>query len=308
MSYAKRQSKLDILIKILIVALIVVGVVFVFKVVLSDPPAQPTAAASTEEDPLVIDEFKAGTYGGVKMDTSEDAVKYYVEAYNKTKAKTATYKTASGNEEWYGFIGEEELTVGDVMIDGKSNAVINKLVPGIVSGLFKPNAYGLPPCTNKVPANDIDEKSASFATSRLTAEDVRAVNVKDNGDGTITMQIQPNATEMSHRGMDAQGNFFNTLGAIDSTVDQISALSWAQGTTADNCKVYYKGGQGTVKIDTKTGEIVEADYDMEVTVDVTHANVAVITDKSATVVVSYKMHFPASDEYLSKYCEASRAN
>ena len=29
------------------------------------------------------------------------------------------------------------------MIDGKENAVINKLVPGIVDGLFKPNIYGL---------------------------------------------------------------------------------------------------------------------------------------------------------------------
>ena len=78
------------------------------------------------------------------------------------------------------------------------------------------------------------------------------------------------------------------------------------GTTADNCKVHYKNGTGVVKIDTKTGKIVEADYDMEVTVDVSHANVAVLRDKSAVVSITYKNHFPASDEYLAKHGEISR--
>ena len=52
--------------------------------------------------------------------------------------------------------------------------------------------------------------------------------------------------------------------------------------------------------------IVEADYDMEVTVDVSHANVAVLRDKSAVVSITYKNHFPASDEYLAKHGEISR--
>ena len=112
--------------------------------------------------------------------------------------------------------------------------------------------------------------------------------------------------EMSHKGQDSQGRFFNTLGGIDSVVDSIKPLSWSEGTTADNCKVYYKGGTGVVKIDTKTGMIVEADYDMEVTVDVSHANVAVLHDKSAVVSITYKNHFPASDEYLAKHGEISR--
>ena len=70
--------------------------------------------------------------------------------------------------------------------------------------------------------------------------------------------------------------------------------------------MHYKNGTGVVKIDTKTGKIVEADYDMEVTVDVSHANVAVLRDKSAVVSITYKNHFPASDEYLAKHGEISR--
>lgn len=154
--------------------------------------------------------------------------------------------------------------------------------------------------------DDVDEKGNSLVTSSLTADDVLAVVVEDNGDGTITMKIQPKMAEMSHKGQDSQGRFFNTLGGIDSVVNSIKPLTWSEGTTADNCKVHYKNGTGVVKIDTKTGKIVEADYDMEVTVDVSHANVAVLRDKSAVVSITYKNHFPASDEYLAKHGEISR--
>lgn len=305
MSYnVKRKSALDVIIKILLVALVVVAVIFAIKVVFSDPPAKPVdASATSNEDAAVIDAFQAGTYGGVKMDSPEDAVKYYVEAYNKTKAKTATYKNDNGEQTWSAFIGEEDLKINSVMIEGKENSTINKLVPGIVGNLFHPYAQALPPSTNRNPAEDKDENGQSLVTSQLTADDVLAVNVKDNGDGTITMQIQPKAAEMSHKGMDSQGKFFNTLGAIDSVVDSIDLLKWEQGSTAENCLVHYKGGTATVKIDTASGEIVEADYDMEVIVDVTHATVTVIKDKSAAVSISYIMHFPASDEYLKEHAD-----
>ncbi|MBR7073200.1 MAG: hypothetical protein IKI33_06210, partial [Eubacterium sp.] len=66
----------------------------------------------------------------------------------------------------------------------------------------------------------------------------------------------------------------------------------------ENVKVTYKGGTGIVKIDTKTKEIVEADYEMISIVNVTHASIAVIKDKSASLNISYKNHYPASDEFL----------
>ena len=180
------------------------------------------------------------------------------------------------------------------------------MVPGIVGGIFHAGTSALPPTAGKVQKDDVDEKGNSLVTSSLTADDVLAVVVEDNGDGTITMKIQPKMAEMSHKGQDSQGRFFNTLGGIDSVVDSIKPLTWSEGTTADNCKVHYKNGTGVVKIDTKTGKIVEADYDMEVTVDVSHANVAVLRDKSAVVSITYKNHFPASDEYLAKHGEISR--
>lgn len=77
------------------------------------------------------------------------------------------------------------------MIDGKENAVINKLVPGIVGGLFKPNIYGLVPCNNRNPKLDnsnTDEANPGekdFVKSYVTKDDVLDANITDNGDGTI---------------------------------------------------------------------------------------------------------------------------
>lgn len=308
MSYnVKRKSALDVIIRILLIALVAVAVIFAVKVVFSAAKTAPVAAdAAATEDKSVIGEFQAGTYGGIKMDTAEDAVKYYVEAYNKTKAETAEFNTPDGKQTWSAFIGDEDLKINSVIIDGNENKTINSMVPGIVGGIFHAGTSALPPTAGKVQKDDVDEKGNSLVTSSLTADDVLAVVVEDNGDGTITMKIQPKMAEMSHKGQDSQGRFFNTLGGIDSVVDSIKPLTWSEGTTADNCKVHYKNGTGVVKIDTKTGKIVEADYDMEVTVDVSHANVAVLRDKSAVVSITYKNHFPASNEYLAKHGEISR--
>lgn len=103
---------------------------------------------------------------------------------------------------------------------------------------------------------------------------------------------------MSMRGVDSQGRFFEVLGDIGATVDSISALSWASGTTEDNCKVLYTGGTGVITIDPATKTITAADYHMAVNVQVNHANVAVIKDKSAEVKISYDLTYPSSAEYL----------
>lgn len=136
-------------------------------------------------------------------------------------------------------------------------------------------------------------------TSHLTADDVLAANVKDNGDGTITMVIQPKEALLSTPGEDSQGRFFNSLGDISSVVESISVLSFSQGTIKDNFVVDYKGGTGTIVIDTKTNEIIKADYIMLVHIDVKHANVAVLKDKSASLDVKYQCEYPASDDYLA---------
>ncbi|MDD6727954.1 MAG: hypothetical protein PUE08_01870 [Eubacteriales bacterium] len=265
-------------------------------------------AAASDADAPVIDALTPGTYGGVDFQSIEDVANYYVEAYNYSKTLMAEYKDSEGNTQtWYKLLGQEKLSVENIIIDGSSNAMINNLVPSIVDGIYHPGLNGLVPSTNRDPKLDTDEwdgNGESLQTSRLVADDLVAANVADNGDGTITIQLQPKAVNMSMPGKDAQGHVFQSLGAIDSTVDSIEQLTWSQGTTADNCKVNYAGGVATVTIDTATKEIVKADYVMKALVSVTHANILVIKDKSASLDVTMEWSYPASADYLmeSKQC------
>lgn len=265
---------------------------------------EAAAPGGSSDNALAIEEFAAGTYGGIEFKSIEDVTNFYVEAYNYSKTLMADYKDADGNpQKFYKLLGEESLDVGGIKIDGKENAMINNLVPGIVGGLYSPGLNGLVPSTNRNPDMDTDEwdgKGESLTTSRLVADDLAAANVKDNGNGTITIQLQPKAVNMSVPGKDAQGHVFQSLGAIDKTVDSISALSWSSGTTAENCKVNYNGGFATVTINTSTKEIVNAEYKMIAEVAVTHANIAVIKDKSASLNVTMVWKYPASPEYMQK--------
>ncbi|MGN1419920.1 MAG: hypothetical protein ACI4XC_00200 [Eubacterium sp.] len=261
-----------------------------------------TDAGAADGDSSVIDEFVAGTYGGVDFQSVDDIVNYYVEAYDYSKTLTCQYKEKDGSTQtYYKLLGEEDLQVGNIKIDGSSNSMIDSLVPSIVGSLYHPGLNGLVPSTNRNPDLDTDEwdgNGESLRTSRLVPEDILAANVADNGDGTITIQLQPKAVNMSMPGKDAQGHVFQSLGAIDATVDSISQLSWSQGTTADNCIVDYKNGVATVTIDTKTKEIVKAEYLMKAYVSVTHANILVIKDKSASLDITMKWSYPASADYL----------
>lgn len=258
--------------------------------------------ADNDVDSPAIDEFKAGTYGGIEFGSMDDVVNFYKEAYDYSKTLMADYTESDGSvHSYYKLLGEEKLEVGNILIDGASNSMINNLVPTIVNSLYNPGLNGLVPSTNRNPDLDTDEwegNGESLRTSRLVTDDILAANVTDNGDGTITIKLQPKAVNMSVPGKDAQGHVFQSLGAIDATVDSISALSWSSGTTADNCKVNYKNGVATVTINASTKEIVSADYTMLAFVNVTHANIAVIKDKSASLDITMKWTFPASAEYL----------
>ena len=169
-----------------------------------------------------------------------------------TKTLTAQYKDDKGQTQtYYKMLCEEDLNVHDIAINGNVNKTINGMVPGIVKPIYKPGLNGLVPSTNRDPKLDTDEwdgKGESLQTSRLVADDLVTANVKDNGDGTITLQMQPEYVNTSAPGKDAQGHTFQSSGAIDSTVDSITVLSRSEGTTADNCKVNYYGGTATVTI------------------------------------------------------------
>lgn len=271
-------------------------------------------AGAAEGDPVVIDPLVPATYGGVEFKTLEDVAKYYVEAYNYTKSLTAEYIDENGAKQtFYKLLGDEDMILGDVMIDGKANAVINKVVPGIAGGLFSKNTYGLVPCYNRNPdldnnlEDDTRKADHDFRTSMVTADDILEANVVDNKDGTITMTIQPKAGQMSTRGDDSAGRFFEVLGDIGGVVASIDEITFESGTPEENIKVDYKGGTVKVKINTATKEIVEADYTMIAQVAVTHASILVIKDKSASLTITYTNHYPASDEYLMETKKLKRA-
>ena len=299
----KDNSALAKLNRVLAVILVVLLVATIGIVCFSAPKVASVEGTEEVKDESVLEtEFKAGTYAGIEFKSEEDVINFYKEAYDYSKTLTAQYTDKDGNTQtFYKLLGEEKLEVGNILIDGSSNAMINNLVPGIVDGLYSPGLNGLVPSTNRDPKLDTDAwdgNGESLATSRIVPEDILACNIADNGDGTVTVQLQPKAVNMSMPGADAQGHVFQTLGAIDSVVDGISVLSWSQGTTADNCKVNYKSGVATVKINAATKEIVEADYTMKAYVNVTHANVAVIKDKSASLDITMQWKYPASAEYL----------
>lgn len=299
----KTKTKLDLLNKILsivlVIAIVFLGAAIAFN--LGDK-GKPVAEEDTvTEDVPVIDEFKAGTYGGVEFASLDDVVNYYKECYDYTKTLTAQYIDADGNTQtFYKLLGEENLEIKNVLVEGNSNSMIDGLVPGIAGGLFSGNVVGLSPSGNRDPKLDTRGENGEFncTTSQITPEDILAGNVVDNGDGTITITLQPKAVLLSMPGKDSQGKFFNSLGDISSVVNSISVLSFSSGTIDENFVVNYQGGTGTVTINTATKEIVAGDYSMNVHIDVKHANVAVLKDKSASLDIVYTNHFPASDEYM----------
>jgi len=309
MSKGKVKAKgtgLDKFNKALFIIFILLLVATILVVALSAAKV-PVSQDAQEEfvDEVKIDEFKAGTYGGVEFKSVDDVVSYYVECFNYNKTLTAAYTENGEAKTYYKLLGDENLEIQNLLVEGKENATINKLVPGILSGIFKGAPKGLPPAANRDPQYDNRDDGPNGSQipqqeSHLTVDDVLACNVVDNGDGTINITIQPKAVYLSMPDEDAQGRFFNVLGDISGTVNQISVLSFSQGTIDENFVVRYSGGSGTITVNTKTKEITAADFEMDVHIDVQHANVAVIKDKNASLDIIYTNHFPASDQFLKE--------
>ena len=306
MAKVKAKSGLSIVNKILFIIFIVLLVATILIVALSSAKVPEKEDAAAEfVDEIKIDEFQAGTYGGVEFGSVDDVVNYYVEVFNYNKTLTSDYTENGEAKKYYKLLGDETLEVQNLLVEGKANATIDKLVPSVLGGLFQGAPKGLPPAANRDPQYDERDDGPngtkiSQLESHLTADDVLACNVVDNKDGTISITIQPKAQLLSMADQDPQGRFFNVLGDISSTVESITILSFSQGTIAENFVVNYAGGTGTIKVDTKTKEVVEADYEMDVHIDVKHANVAVLKDKSASMDIVYKNHFPASDDFLKE--------
>lgn len=301
----KMKTGLDKFNFVLAIVLIALVVATALIIIFSSPkvPVDDSASSSEFVDKAVIDEFVAGTYGGKSFETQDDVINYYNECYNYTKTLLADYTdTESGSTiSCYKLVGEETLDIANLLVEGKSNSTLDSLAPGIVSGLFSGGVNGLPPSGGKSPSSDFRaDGTVDQTTSHFLPEDAIAANVKDNGDGTIDITIQPKACYLSMSDQDAQGRFFNVLGDISGTVESISILSFSEGTIEENFVVNYHSGTGVVTIDTATGEITKGEYVMNVHIDVQHANVTVLKDKNASLDIIYTCKYPASDEYLAE--------
>ena len=127
---AKFNRFLSVVLILLVIATAVIVIVSPAKV------AQQQGDTSGEfVDEAVIDELKPGTYGGVDFKTTDDVVNYYVECYNNTKTMTVDGTYDGSPIKAYKLLGDETLDVKNLLVEGKSNDTINKLVPGIVGGL-----------------------------------------------------------------------------------------------------------------------------------------------------------------------------
>lgn len=293
----KVKSKLDVVNKILAVILAIVFVALVL--VVSFYKGEPTEEEAPVES--AIAEFEPGTYGGVEFKTVEDVANYYKEAYDYTKTLTANYSVDGQDKALYKLLGSDNLEVKNIMIGGKANGAVDTAVGGVVSSMYKPSVLGLLPTGgSSIETDKSSDGSLVYNQLLFTAEDIAACNVKDNGDGTITLQIQPKAVDNSKELQDSQGKFFKVLGDIPGIVDSLGIVKFTQGDVMDNIVVHYDGGYGTIVIDTATKEVVKADYIETIHLSITHANAfGIIKDKSADLDLIETTVYPADPEVLA---------
>lgn len=298
----KVKSKLDTINKILAVILAVTFVALILVVCLykGDEP-QPEQGGNTDTV-AAIEEFKPGTYGGVEFKTVDDVANYYVKCYNYTKTLTAQYTVDGKPQTMYKLLGGETLEIKNLLIEGKANPTLDKTVGSLAGSQFKSEAKGLPPNGGASPETDKSpDGSIVYTDSAFTGEDIQNCNVKDNGDGTITLQIQPKQSINAKEKADSQGKFFNVLGDVPGIVDELGIVTFTTGSVTDNVIVDYNGGYGTIVIDTATGEIVKADYLENIHISITHANAfGIVKDKSADLDIIYNTQAPASDEFFAE--------
>lgn len=213
-------------------------------------------SVTTAKDP-----FKKGKYAGVQLNTTADAVRYYVKAYNATKKETAKYKDLETEEisTYYKMLGCKEMFVTNTRINGSKNSFFDSYFESLLTDMTLPT--GLPPSTSVNKSADTDLNGKSLITSRLRDTDVASLSIKDNKNGTVTLTIKPKAVQMSSPGADPQGRFFTTAGPMYDAIDKAikeNGGKWTTGNAKKNVTMNYTGGTGTITINTSTGKISKA--------------------------------------------------
>ena len=250
------------------------------------------------------DPFKKGKYAGVQLNTTADAVRYYVKAYNATKKETAKYKDLETEEisTYYKMLGCQEMFVTNTRINGSKNSFFDSYFESLLTDMTLPT--GLPPSTSVNKSADTDLNGKSLVTSRLRDTDVASLSIKDNKNGTVTLTIKPKAVQMSSPGADPQGRFFTTAGPVYDAVDQVlkeNGGKWTTGNAKKNVTMNYTGGTGTITINTSTGKITKAKYKMVVKTEIRNVTLSGQKFKSIAMDCSTVDSFPATGSNLADW-------
>lgn len=222
------------------------------------PSAAPAASEAPAETPAPA---------SATPTTKEEIVAEYIKVYNTTKA-TGT------------FLGKESMNCESVSVDGKENGTLTKLAGTFMSA--DGTGLQLPPYTDSNPAKEC----------LITADDIDSAEYKDNGDGTATIKLVPKEVKESRRFADSQGKMFNVMEDVSSTLASVPVLTWSEGDANSNVVLTEKESTVTVTFNTETKMMTAAEYVLITYADVTHANVLMFKDKSATAKFVYTESFP----------------
>ena len=232
------------------------------------PTAAPTQAPATDA-PTQAPATDAPTQApaAAAPSTPAEILAEYAVVYKTTKA-TGTFK------------GHDTMSCEYVKIDGMDNS----MVKGVADGFMKATGTNMDLPPYKGEDNPME--------SLLTAADVDSATYTDNGDGTATIKIVPKAAENAKFKADPQGKSFNVMEDIAGALAGISVITWSEGDANSNVKLTEKDGYIEVVYNKDTKMMTKADYVLVTYADVTHANVLVLKDKSASVKFVYTMTYP----------------
>lgn len=181
--------------------------------------------------------------------------------------------------------GDDELSIGDVNINGKTNETTKSMITSIGNSAIK--AFSGDDYEVYLPYID--------KAVEVLPQDIESFNVTDNGD-TLTLKITPVKEEnVSKRLNGPQGRFFEVYEDIQGAVSQVSQISFPDGVE-NSLIIDYYGGSVEFKIDKKTKKVISGTTHMVAILNITNAKVAVINLRNATISLNYKVTYPKAVE------------
>ena len=233
----------------------------------ADTTAAPADTTAAPADTTAAPADTTAAPAAAAPTTPAEILAEYAVVYKTTKA-TGTFK------------GHDTMSCEYVQIDGKDNS----MVKGIADKFMAASGTNM-----DLPPYKGDDNPMECL---LTEADIDSATYKDNGDGTATIKIVPKAAENATFKNDPQGKSFNVLEDVAGALSSISVITWAEGDANSNVKLTEKDGYIEVTYNKDTKMMTKADYVLVTYADVTHANVAILKDKSASVKFVYTMTYP----------------